>query len=449
MQRIVLTFCLLLGAAPAAAAQENAPPEVPAAAPVVDDNAGVSSALSSLRNDLERLIRSPGWNDDRWSVMVVSLTRGDTLYDHGADDALAPASNLKLFTTAAGLYYLGPDFRYNTFLMVDGTIADGVLSGDVVLYGTGDPTLSSRYGGQIDVWEAFADTLAALGVQEVRGDVVGDGTYFTGPATGEGWQTNYMNASYAAPASALTFSENVVTLEIGPGEQAGWRPEVSAVEGGDAIAVVNQATTVARGRTSIRVRRAAYDGPILVQGQIARGVRPILRSVPASDPPQFAAAALHEVLLDRGIKVTGEARTVAAASASAVTGRTVYAPALRNDRPMRVLAIHTSQPILEVLDVINRHSHNLMAEQVLRTVGRVALGEGSVAAGEEAVRAMLDREIEAPGAGVRMYDGSGLSVLNRTSARGIIHLLSFIARSPFWEAYWSTLPEAASRDGLR
>jgi len=140
---------------------------------------------------------------------------------------------------------------------------------------------------------------------------------------------------------------------------------------------------------------------------------------------------------------------VETAEASPVTGRSVFAPALQHGTPLRVLAIHTSSPLIEVLDVINRRSHNLMAEQVLRTVGRVALGEGSVEAGAEAVSAMLDSEIESPSAAIRIYDGSGLSVLNRASARTIIHLLSFVARSPMWESYWSTLPEAGSTNGLR
>ena len=94
-------------------------------------------ALASLRADLERLLASPG----RWSVTVLSLDRGDTLFAHSPDIPLAPASNMKLFTTAAALYYLGPQYRYNTFLLVDGTIENGVLQGDLIIYGTGDPTI--------------------------------------------------------------------------------------------------------------------------------------------------------------------------------------------------------------------------------------------------------------------------------------------------------------------
>ena len=446
--RFVLLI-IMLGAAPAAALQENAAPPIPVGATGVAESAAVSASVGSLRADLTRLVESPNWGGDRWSVIVVSLSRGDTLFGHDADAFLAPASNMKLFTTAAGLYYLGPEFRYNTFLLTDGRIEDGALAGNVVLYGTGDPTLSDRFGGKLNVWRAFADTLVALGVREVRGDVVGDGTYFRGSGAAEGWQTGYMDATYAAPAAALSFAENIVLLQIRPGAQAGWRPEVTALPGGDDLGVVNQATTVAGARTSIRVTRAAYDGPILVQGQIGARARPVLRSVPASDPPRYAAAAFRQVLEERGIRVTGEVRSVLRTEESPVSGRSIFAPAFGGQTPVRVLAIHTSPPLLEILDIINKRSHNLMAEQVLRTVGRVALGDGSVEAGARATIEMLKREVDAPPPELAIHDGSGLSTLNRVSARSMISLLSFMARSPMWEPYWSTLPVAGVSSGLR
>jgi D-alanyl-D-alanine carboxypeptidase/D-alanyl-D-alanine-endopeptidase (penicillin-binding protein 4) len=446
--RFVLLVCLLVTPRPLAG-QNGSAPGVPAGVGGGAETAAISAAIGSLRADLARLVDSPGWNGDRWTVSVVSLTRGDTLFDRDPDAFLAPASNMKLFTTAAALYYLGADFRYNTFLLTDGTIENGALAGNVVLYGTGDPTLSDRFGGKLNVWEAFADTLAALGVTEVRGDVIGDGTYFRGPGTGTGWQDGYRDATYAAPAAALSFAENIVLLQIRPGAQAGWRPEVEALPGGADLGVVNQATTVAGGRTSIRVTRAAYDGPILVQGQIGVRARPVLRSVPASDPPRFAAAAFRGVLEDRGIRVTGEVRSVLLPEASPVTGRSVFAPAFDGQEPLRVLAIHTSPPLLEILDVINKKSHNLMAEQVLRTVGRVALGDGSAESGARATIAMLEREVDEVPAELAIDDGSGLSALNRVSARSMISLLSFMARSPMWQPYWSTLPEAGVSSGLR
>jgi serine-type D-Ala-D-Ala carboxypeptidase/endopeptidase (penicillin-binding protein 4) len=428
--------------APAGAAA----PATGAAAP-----AGVAGDAWSrqLQADLSEAIRRARWPDALWSVMVVSLERGDTLFAHDAHQRLAPASNMKLFTTAAGLYYLGPDYRYNTFLMATGPITDGVLEGDLVVYGTGDPTFSARFGSALSVWQAFADTLQALGIREIRGDVVGDGSYFEGPGAAEGWQTSYMNAAYAANAGALSYTENVATLQVSPGEQAGWRPQIRLVPGGEGVAVVNQATTTAGGRTTIHAARMAYDGPIVVRGQIARGSAPVQRAVPVSDPARYAAAVFREMIQRRDIVVTGGVRSAQTAEESPVTGRTVFAPALDSQSPVRVLAVHTSPPIIRILDIINRRSHNMMAEQVLRTVGRVAVGAGTVEGGRQAVEHMM-REAGHPAPNeIEVYDGSGLSVLNRTSAHGLVSLLATMAESAMWDAYWETLPEAGSPQGLR
>jgi serine-type D-Ala-D-Ala carboxypeptidase/endopeptidase (penicillin-binding protein 4) len=464
---IGLTTAALLGAHAAAqqqrspaepargsAAQPAAAANVAAAVPAAPAPAAVAAVAADpysrqLQTDLEDVIRRPRWPDARWSVMVVSLDRGDTLFAHNAHERLAPASNMKLFTTAAGLYYLGADYRYNTFLMATGPISEGVLDGDLVVYGTGDPTFSARFGSALAVWQAFADTLEALGIREIRGDIVGDGSYFRGSGAAEGWQTSYMNASYAANAGALSYTENIATLQVRPAEQAGWRPHIQLVPGGEGIAIVNQATTTAGGRTTIHAARMAYDGPIVVRGQIARGTAPVVRTVPVSDPARYAAAVFREMVGRRGIVVTGGVRSALTEEESPITGRSVFAPALDTRAPVRVLAVHTSPPIIQILDIINRRSHNMMAEQVLRTVGRVAVGDGSVEGGRRALEHMM-REAGHPAPGeIEIYDGSGLSVLNRTSAHGLVSLLSVMAESPMWQTYWETLPEAGSPQGLR
>ena len=405
------------------AAQERGPaasaPEI-----VVPIHAAVAApartaAVNALSADLERLIAGSGMSNSRWSVLVVSLDKGDTLFSHQPDMHLAPASGLKLFTTAAALYFLGPEFRYSTFLLADGKIENGVLAGDLVVYGTGDPSFTARFGRRDGIWHAFADTLAALGVKEVRGNVIGDASYFAGPGTGAGWKEGYIGASYAAPASALSYGENIATLEIKP-RAVGEPPSVGLLGGADEITVVNHARTVSRGRSFINVSRSSYDAPLEVRGQISRGTTSLQRTVPVADPAQYAVSVFKQILLDKGISVTGPARSVTSAEESPVTGRMVFAPALDAKQPVRVVAIYQSPPLIDILEIVNKKSHNLMAEQTLRTVGRVALGEGSVDAGEKAVVQLLANETGAAPAGFDMDDGSGLSVLDRASARNFI-----------------------------
>lgn len=424
-------------------------PTLPTDSPSVVLASASVEAVATLQSDIDRYIREAGWRNDQWGVMVVSLTRGDTLYARGPDAPLAPASNMKLFTTAAALYYLGPRFRYNTFLLADGPVRSGVLEGDLVLYGTGDPTFSERFGDRTRVFEAFADTLQAHGIREIRGGIVGDASYFRGSGTGLGWQTNYIDAAYAAPASALSFAENIATIRVEPAAQAGWRPTIRLVPGGEGIAIVNQATTVASGRTSIRAARSDYDGPLVVSGTISRSSRGITRAVPVSDPARYAAAVLREILVERGIVVDGEVRAVHDAGDSPVTSRSVFAPALDRRQPLRVLAVHESPPMLAVLDIINRRSHNLYAEQTLRTLGRVTTGQGSAAGGARAIRHFVHTEAGIDTSSLIVHDGSGLSPLNRVTARGVIQLLDYMAESGLADAYYGTLPEAGAENGLR
>ena len=424
--------------------------EGPAVANDSDVAVPVAASLNDLRAELSRLVSNTGWTNDEWSVLAVSLDNGDTLFAHNPHLSLAPASNIKLFTTAAALYFLGPDFRYTTFLMADGDIVDGTLVGDLVLYGTGDPTISDRFGTRRSVWQAFADTLLALGVTRVTGDIVGDASYFGGSGTGEGWQTSYMNASYAAPASALTYAENVATVRVAPGPGPGMPPEVTLVPGGEGIAIRNEATTTAGGRSSIRVARDAYDGPVVVSGRIARGAAPIQRAVVVSDPERFAAGTLRYELEERGIMIEGRVRSARTPEESPVTGRSVFAPAFEQTEPLHVLAVHTSPPLLEILSIINHKSHNQMAEQAIRTVGRVVTGAGTVAGGARGVQAMLEQQLgNDANMDLHIADGSGLSVMNRASAATFVRLLDVMAHSPMWNAYRSTLPQAGAPGGLR
>ncbi|NIP81931.1 MAG: D-alanyl-D-alanine carboxypeptidase/D-alanyl-D-alanine-endopeptidase [Gemmatimonadetes bacterium] len=411
-------------------------------------SAGARDPQQDLVAELEGAIEAPGWEDDRWGVMVVSLDAGDTLFARGAEEALVPASNLKLFTTAAALYFLRPDYRYSTYLTATGPLRNGVVEGDLYVYGTGDPTLSDRFfEGKTAVWEALADSLAALGVRRIEGDIVGDASYFEGPAVGHGWELTYVTHTYAAPASGLAFNDNIVTLRVTPGPDAGAPAEIQLIPGGG-VDLRNEATTVASGRSHIEVERLAYDAPIVVRGQVRSGSSALWRAVPVVDPARFAVSVFEPILEERGIEVVGTVRSVHDGARSPITGSRVFAPTLDEDGVVQVLAVHRSPPLLEILKVINQRSHNLYAESVLRTVGRVATGRGSVRGGRAAVAAILE-EAGADASTVFMDDGSGLSTEDRASARSIVELLAFMARSPYGDEYMETLPEAATSRGLR
>jgi D-alanyl-D-alanine carboxypeptidase/D-alanyl-D-alanine-endopeptidase (penicillin-binding protein 4) len=327
--------------------------------------ASARAQVGALAADLGALL-----GGGRHAVLVMSLDRGDTLFSHRADERLAPASNLKLFSTAAALHYLGADFRWSTYLLADAPPQGGVVAGDLTLFGTGDPTLGSgRFPGTARALEALADSLRAAGVREVAGSLVADGSFFDPRQRAEGWTAEDQTRWYGVPVAALAAGENV----------ARGRPV------DDAVRAAGERFRAALERAGVRVRG---------------GVR-VVRD------PALSAAGLH-----------GAPRTGA-----------------------HVLAVLRSPPLSDVARVTNHVSHNLFADESLRTAARAAHGSGSFEAGEHAVARMLPAA-DPP----RMLDGSGLSRLNRVSARTVVALLALMERSAPFRA---SLPEAGSPAGLR
>ena len=166
------------------------------------------------------------------------------------------------------------------------------------------------------------------------------------------------------------------------------------------------------------------------------------------DPAHFAASVLRAVLEERGVRVTGSVRVVSGSEGSAVTGKRIWAPFAGRTVP-RVLARHISPPLADYLSVVNKRSHNLLADQIFRTVGRVTSGDGSYAGGAGAIGRFM---ASAPGVDsmrVAIYDGSGLSSLNRVSAADFVAVTRLMAESDRWGSFWETLPEAGDPRGLR
>lgn len=410
-------------------------PGVPAAA---------TPEVESLRRDLQRILAAPGWKGATYSVLAVSLDRGDTLFALDPARRVAPASNMKLFTTAAALRVLGPGYRFATYLLVDAPARGGILEGDAILYGTGDPAISGRMLDNATApFEAFADALERAGIREIAGDLVGDGSYFDDEWTGA-WEEDDLDAYYAAPVGALVFNESMVTIHVAPAAGVGparvWtRPATIG------FALRNEVRTVPSGRTAVRFERG--DSGFVLTGTIVRGRGTVSRRLPVVDPANYAAAALAGVLERRGIRVGG-VRVVRDAAASRVGfGRQ------RNGRggtgSPRVLAIHRSPELREIVRVTNHVSHNLFADALLKAVGRAAAGEGSFDAGGTVLAHLLAAGDDAAAAALRVVDGSGLARSNRVSAGATIALLRQMDEGPLARDFFESLPQAGSADGLR
>ena len=157
--------------------------------------------IRGLRDDVEAILPRDRWPTARWGLLAVSLERGDTLVAADEDEMLAPASNVKLLTSAAALDALDPGFQYTTYLLADGDVVDGVLHGDLILYGTGDPTMDDTPAGTgLSPFEQMARDVAP-GIRRINGDLVGDASLFQGAGAG---------ARVETPMTSMT------TMPLGP-----------------------------------------------------------------------------------------------------------------------------------------------------------------------------------------------------------------------------------------
>ncbi|MFN2383071.1 MAG: D-alanyl-D-alanine carboxypeptidase/D-alanyl-D-alanine-endopeptidase [Gemmatimonadota bacterium] len=367
-------------------------------------------------------------------VAVYAVTRNRALYLYNAETPLLPASNMKLYTTAAALDRLGPDFQYTTSLYADGPLrSDGTLDGNLILAGRGDPTLSGRFYGDSAtyVFDRLAAGLRSSGVRRIGGELLGDASYFDDELIGPGWESGNLLWWYGARVSALAFNDNVVTIEVRPGGSIGAPPQVRFIPQGEGLVVDMQATTVsARGGRAIGIGRRADIGGYEIRGRIALGSGPLRYVVAFEEPAVFAMGVFRDRLERAGIRVAGQPRVI-------------YASRLLPSRPRRLLASHTSPRLIEIVRVINKHSQNHFAEQVLKTLGAVFRDDGSFDDGAAVVEAVL-RELGVGARSFYMADGSGLSRRNLVTARATAELLVAMQDHAWFEEYYDSLLIAGS-----
>ena len=370
-------------------------------------------------------------------IHVVDLASGKTLYRRNDDRLFLPASNLKLFTTALALDRLGPDYRFLTRLVRE-------PSGDLLLVGSGDPSLSGRVfpyqkdaplGPPLQAIEDLAEQAVANGVHRIDGDIAGDDRLYPWDPYPPSWTQDDALRDYGAPVSALTVSDNVVTISIAPGVRAGDPASLSLQPALEYFTIDNRVLTGTRGgETSLRVRRIPGSRQWLLTGSVPAGHAAVPEIIPIDDPALYAASALYDALLRRGVVIRG--RPVAR-HRSLAEGY---------DSPAGdVIAVRTSPPLGDILQVMDKVSQNLYAELMLREVGRATRRDGAEEAGLAEMAVFLTG-IGAATADWRLEDGSGLSRNAMVTPRLMTKLLAHLYSSKNRELWMSLLP-AGGEDG--
>ncbi len=452
--RVVLCWLLLLlasGCRSVAVPQAQAPPahpgrseqpaaSAPAALPAKSSVAPLNTAAERFAARAQLLLNAGPASKGEWGILILDAGTADVLYQLNADRYFVPASNMKLFTTSLALATLGPAYRFHTTVEAAQPIdSQGVLPGELVLVGRGDPNLSNRkfpYDGKEEfdgspdrVIAEFADALLAKGLKKVSGDIVGDDSYFPRERYPSGWEIDDMVWEYGAAISAIVVDDNTVTAELTPGNAPG-DPVLLSVDPPTAeFTIVNQVVTSARGvKADLTLTREPGSNQVVVKGALPAHASPRKLQLAIQEPALHAAAMLKRLLEQRGVVITGAARA---------RHERVDSPGA----PSVVLAEHVSIPLSDSVKLVNKISQNLHTEVLLRTAARQ---KGLWTTPEDLVKfpeAFYASAGIAPN-DVIQTDGSGLSRHDLVTPRAIVSLLQFARTQTWFTPFYASLPVA-------
>lgn len=401
----------------------------------------VPGLRATLRHTADSIVNAPMWRNARLGLLIVDAESGDTLLSHDADRLFMPASNQKLLTGAIATQLLGPDFRWRTPVLLHGVQRGHTWVGDLLVQGSGDPSVSAalRGGRAASAFDGVVAALKARGITRIRGRVRAHGDALPGLTTGYGWAYDDFDAAYSAAIDELMFNEGELYLQVRAGKKAGAPVRVERTPTRSYPALVVEATTRDSAATAAGMSRpprleAAYDSSgntLVLRGNLALGDSARL-TVAYRHPNDAFLAALGQTLADSGITVQSR-------------------PLAKRDTATRAadtLTVIESPRFADVLTRMEKPSQNQMAELFFRTTALQVTGSGSADSAQAlGARTLASWGITASDAAYR--DGSGLSRHDYVTPRAIIKVLDTMRRSPHFAMFRDALPIAGVDGTIR
>ena len=388
------------------------------------------TTVQEFWNQMDDIFNDPNFSNANWGVLIQSLETGEYFYKRNENKLFMPASNLKLFTSSAGLVLLGDDYKFTTNIYTRGRMDGSTLIGDLVVQGRGDPTLSGRFykNDAVKVFSNWADSLLKLGIDEITGSIIGDDNEFDDLGLGAGWEWDYESDWYAAQSSAISFNDNcidiVVTADAITGQaKINISPETKYAAIVNKVSVVNNDST-----SSVNVYRERGTNVVSVSGTIRKSDS-VKTFVTVNNPTQYTMVVLKEVLENKGIVIGGFPMDIDDLSS----------PIDYNE--LSKLFTHYSPNLKEVVKIINKNSQNFYAEQLLKTIGLEKENFGSIENGLAACNAVF-QEMGINPENMIMVDGSGLSRSNLVTPKQIVSLLNYMYLHRYYLPFYNSLPIA-------
>ena len=417
--------------------------------------------LADLQTRIAEILAKPELAPAMVGIKAVSLDNGRIVFEENAAKLLRPASNMKIYTVAAAIDRLTPDYRFSTSVFAPGKPdAAGVIHGDLRIYGRGDPSFAARFnnGDYFKAIDDLASRIVAAGVKRVEGDLIGDETYFTGPKYGSGWEWEDLTWYYGAEVTPLSVNDNALDLFVKPGPAVGQPALITTGPPDPLLTIVNRVTTSAKGvRRDISIHRGLNENTITITGSIPLEDRGYTGGIGISHPALLFVYLLRTSLAQKGVVITGKSRTtgevaIPTPTTTVLTTTTSSTPAVvqaeiasLQSPPFSLIAAQTLKP-----------SQNLYTELILRTLGKSSpppatftiTNPTSEQLGLEAVRSFLKSAGIRPEALV-LDDGSGLSRGDMITAESTVQLLTFMSKHRFANVFRDALPIAGVDGTLR
>ncbi len=396
-------------------------------------------ANNDLTAQVQNLAQRPVLRGASWAA-AARYVNGQSLFSLQSDLRLAPASTLKLLTSAAALETFGPMYRFETSLYADAlTDSNGVLQGNLYVRGGGDPTLGSdRVTGSLSATELLKNwsrQIRARGIKKITGNIYADISLFSGPSLPD--KTNWQNMGnyFAAPATALAFNDNSFEITFAPQSQDGATVLVQSVwPQTEGLKIHSFVTASAKDRRDNAYAYAApgqYDIEIYgtvptsrLKGQHIKAALP--------DAPQLLVDLLTQQLETDGVEVEGGAILLETAP---------------DYTPMHLLFTHRSPALKDIIYIVNKRSFNFYAEMLLRMLAVQAGHSGTIAEGINQLYAFLQQNAIST-QDVLLYDGSGLSRDNQITVQTLLDVLELMAKSPNFTYYYTSLATPDDRGDL-
>jgi len=366
------------------------------------------------------------------SLCVLDAKTGKLIYGKNENIGLATASTLKTITSATAFSILGKDFHYQTTLGYNGTIsADGVLNGDIIIAGGGDPTLASwRYEQSKEnvILNQWVAAIKAAGIKKINGRIIGDDSAWGSQSTPEGWTWQDMGNYYGAGSSALTWRENQFDIKLRAASKVS---VVKTVPLMPYLTIVNELKPGASGSGD---NAYAFLPPLgntaYLRGSWAVGISKSGISAALPDPAYDAALRLKDTLLIAGINC----------SQPSATSRQISAQDLTLIPISQKLSTISSPSLSQIVYWLNKKSVNLYAEHLLRTLAWKAGKEATASNGARVeidywTKKGLDKNA------LNIVDGSGLSPATRVTTAAMANILFQAQGEDWFPDFYKSLPE--------